>query len=140
MSARQERINKVQYQDPTYFSQSEKVLEINANHPSINALLKKIEADPEDESLLDTATLIAQSAVLSSNYDLEDPEKLVNSVYDLVALDSGLDPKADVTPIEIELPEEEKPASEEIDDDDDEEGTDDDEEEKETTDGDKPEL
>merc|ERR1719183_3496911 len=136
MSARQERINKVQDQDPTYFSEQQKVLEINANHPTIYDLLQKVNADPDDEAILDTATLIAQAAVLSSNYDLEDPETLVSSVYELIAQEHGLDPKADVTPIEVELPEEKK--AEEVDDDDDEEdGADD--EDAEEKDGDKPE-
>merc|ERR1711924_321351 len=118
MSARQERINKGQDQDPTYFQEQQKVLEINANHPTIYDLLQKVNADPDDESILDTANLVAQAAVLASNYDLEDPEILVQSVYDLVALESGLDPRADVTPIEVELPEE--PVVEDDDDDDDE--------------------
>merc|ERR1712159_817580 len=119
MSARQERINKVQDQDPTYFSEQQKVLEINANHPTIYDMLQKVQADESDESLLDTANLVAQTAVLASNYDLEDPEILVQSVYDLVALEHNLDPKADVTPVEIELPEE--PAKVEDDDDEDDE-------------------
>merc|ERR1712196_686602 len=131
MSARQERINKVQDQDPTYFSEQQKVLEINANHPTIYDMLQKVQADESDESLLDTANLVAQTAVLASNYDLEDPEILVQSVYDLVALEHNLDPKADVPPVEIELPEE--PAKVE---DDDEDGAD----EEEAKDGDKPEL
>merc|ERR1719271_1831996 len=136
MSARQERINKVQDQDPTYFSEQQKVLEINANHPTIYDLLQKVNADPDDEAILDTATLVAQAAVLSSNYDLEDPETLVSSVYELIAMEHGLDPKADVTPIEVELPEEKK--AEDVDDDDEEEdGADDDDDAK---DGDKPEL
>merc|ERR1719183_2472497 len=136
MSARQERINKVQDQDPTYFQEQQKVLEINANHPTIYDLLQKVNADPDDEAILDTASLVAQAAVLSSNYDLEDPETLVSSVYDLIAQEHGLDPKADVTPIEIELPEEKK--AEDVDDDDDEEdGADD--EDAEEKDGDKPE-
>merc|ERR1719183_1572832 len=136
MSARQERINKVQDQDPTYFSEQQKVLEINANHPTIYDLLQKVNADPDDESILDTANLVAQAAVLSSNYDLEDPEILVSSVYDLVALEAGLDPNADVTPVEVELPEDKK--AEDVDDDDDEEdGADD--EDAEEKDGDKPE-
>merc|ERR1719390_149169 len=135
-SARQERINKVQDQDPTYFSEQQKVLEINANHPTIYDLLQKIQADESDESLLDTANLVAQTAVLASNYDLEDPEILVQSVYDLVALEHSLDPKADVTPIEIELPEEPAKVEEDDDeDDDDEDGAD-----EEAKDGDKPEL
>merc|ERR1719159_845091 len=138
MSARQERINKVQDQDPTYFSEQQKVLEINANHPTVYDLLQKVNADPDDEALLDTAKLVAQSAVLSSNYDLEDPETLVSSVYDLIAMEHGLDPKADVTPIEIELPEE--PKKEDVDDDDDEDEEDGADDEEDAKDGDKPEL
>ena len=34
----------------------------------------EVQADESDESLLDTAILVAQTAVLASNYDLEDPE------------------------------------------------------------------
>merc|ERR1712216_979204 len=114
----------------------QKVLEINANHPTIYDLLQKVQADEADEALLDTANLVAQTAVLASNYDLEDPEILVNSVYDLVALEHNLDPKAEVTPIEIELPEEPAKVEEDDDeDDDDEDGAD-----EEAKDGDKPEL
>jgi len=138
MSARQERINKVQDQDPTYFQEQQKVLEINANHPTIYDLLQKVNADPDDEAILDTAKLVAQSAVLSSNYDLEDPETLVSSVYDLIAMEHGLDPKADVTPIEVELPEE--PKKEEVDDDDEDEDEDGADDEEDSKDGDKPEL
>jgi HSP90 family molecular chaperone len=138
MSARQERINKVQDQDPTYFSEQQKVLEINANHPTIYDLLQKVNADPDDEAILDTATLVAQAAVLSSNYDLEDPETLVSSVYELIAQEHGLDPKADVTPIEVELPEEKKTEDVDDDDDDEEDGADDDDDD--AKDGDKPEL
>jgi len=136
MSARQERINKVQDQDPTYFSEQQKVLEINANHPTIYDMLQKVQADESDESLLDTANLVAQTAVLASNYDLEDPEILVQSVYDLVALEHNLDPKADVTPIEVELPEEPAKVEDDDDEDDEEDGAD----EEEAKDGDKPEL
>merc|ERR1719231_1286473 len=41
-SARQERMQSVQDQDPTFYSQNQKVLEINANHPTIYDLLQKV--------------------------------------------------------------------------------------------------
>merc|ERR1711968_313724 len=85
-SARQERMQSVQDQDPTFFSQNQKVLEINANHPVIHDLLQKVKADPEDAAIAEIANLVAQAAVLQSNYDLEDPDILVSSVYDLVSL------------------------------------------------------
>merc|ERR1711924_65349 len=116
--------------------EQQKALEINANHPTIYDMLQKVQADESDESLLDTANLVAQTAVLASNYDLEDPEILVQSVYNLVALEHNLDPKADVTPVEIELPEEPAKVEDDDDEDDEEDGADDDE----AKDGDKPEL
>merc|ERR1719440_227088 len=72
-------MQSVQDQDPTFFSQNQKVLEINANHPVIYDLLQKVKADPEDASIAETANLVAQAAVLQSNYDLEDPDILVKA-------------------------------------------------------------
>ena len=42
-------------------------------------VMSEVQADESDESLLDTANLVAQTAVLASNYDLEDPEILVSA-------------------------------------------------------------
>merc|ERR1719231_1449688 len=131
MSARQERMQSVQDQDPTFFSQNQKVLEINANHPVIYDLLQKVKADPEDASIAEIANLVAQAAVLQSNYDLEDPDILVSSVYDLVSLQYGLDPNAEVEPITPEVPpKKEESKDDDLDDDDDEETGDDDAGEK----------
>merc|ERR1712159_658664 len=135
-SARQERMQSVQDQDPTFFSQNQKVLEINANHPVIYDLLQKVKADPEDASIAETANLVAQAAVLQSNYDLEDPDILVSSVYDLVSLQYGLDPNAEVEPITPEVPEKKEDVKDEDDADDDEETGDDDDD----TPGEKAEL
>merc|ERR1711937_768088 len=54
-SARQERMQSVQDQDSTFFSQNQKVLEINANHPVIHDLLQKVKADPEDAAIAEIA-------------------------------------------------------------------------------------
>merc|ERR1719299_209587 len=125
-SARQERMQSVQDQDPTFFSQNQKVLEINANHPVIYDLLQKVKADAEDASIAETANLVAQAAVLQSNYDLEDPDILVTSVYDLVSLQYGLDPHAEVEPITPEVPpKKEESKDDDLDDDEEETGDDD---------------
>merc|ERR1711869_123234 len=120
-SARQERMQSVQDQDPTFFSQNQKVLEINANHPVIHDLLQKVKADPEDAAIAEIANLVAQAAVLQSNYDLEDPDILVSSVYELVSLQYGLDPNAEVEPITPEVPEKKEDVKDEDDADDEEE-------------------
>jgi len=134
-SARQERMQSVQDQDPTFFSQNQKVLEINANHPVIHDLLQKVKADPEDAAIAEIANLVAQAAVLQSNYDLEDPDILVSSVYELVSLQYGLDPNAEVEPITPEVPEKKEEVKDEDDADDEEETGDDDD-----TPGEKAEL
>ena len=53
-----------------------------------------------------------------------------------MALEHNLDPKADVTPIEVELPEEPAKVEDDDDEDDEEDGAD----EEEAKDGNKPEL
>lgn len=138
-SARQERMNKVSQdsQQQDQFSQNQKVLEINPDHPAIYDLLQKVKADPEDSEVEETANLIAQAAVLESNFDLEDPEKLVNSVFELLSLKHNIDPSADIVPIDVELPEEPKEESDDVDD---EDGADESDESQETVDEEKPEL
>jgi len=118
-SARQERLNKVNDQQDAAFSQSGKVLEINPDHPVIYDMLQKAKADEEDASLEETANLVAQSAVLQSGFDLEDPAILVQSIYDLVSTKYNVDPKAAVEPVEPVVPEE--PKAEDVEDVDDEE-------------------
>jgi molecular chaperone HtpG len=129
-SARQERMSSVQDQDPTHYMLEQKVLEINADHPVIFDLLNKVKANADDPEIESTANLVAQAAVLQSNFDLKDPQLLVNSVYELVSLQYGLDPKAEVTPITPEVPPP-KPSLEDLDDDDDDDDDDEDETPKE---------
>merc|ERR1711904_170132 len=129
-SARQERMASVQDQDPNFFNTEQKVLEINPDHPVIFDLLKKVKANADDESIALTAGLVAQSAVLQSNFDLQDPEILVNSVYELVSMQYGLDPTAEVTPITPEVPATPSELDDDDDDDDDEEAGDDEKAEK----------
>merc|ERR1719498_374848 len=134
-SARQERLNKVNDQQDAAFSTSGKVLELNPDHPVIYDLLHKVKADEEDSSLEETANLVAQAAVLQSGFELDDPSIIVNSIYDLVSAKYDVDPKAQVEPVEVVLPEEPKAEDVEDADDEDEEGADEEEEEPE-----KPEL
>merc|ERR1711935_375366 len=123
-SARQERASSVQDQDPTHYLLEQKVLEINPDHPVIFDLLNKVKANADDPSIDEIANLVAQAAVLQSNFDLKDPDLLVNSVYELVSLQYGLDPKAEVTPITPEVPPA-KPSLDDMDDDDDDDDDDD---------------
>jgi len=118
-SSRQERMNKVMGESSgsEQFSQNKKILEINPDHPAIYDLLQKVKADSEDaEGEIEyTASLISQAAVLQSNFDLDDPERVVNSVFDLLSHKHGLNPNAAVEEVEIEIPEPEPKEGDDID-------------------------
>merc|ERR1712139_39761 len=136
-SAHQEKIMKAQAfqnKDQIQMMSGRKTLEINPNHPVIHDLLTKVKADKEDKKATDTATVLFQTAMLESGYEINDPSALVSRIYSLMSTELGVDPDAPVK--EVEVPEEEEEAEEESKDDDDDEKSDDAEEEK----GEKEEL
>merc|ERR1711918_153408 len=100
-----------------------KTLEINPNHPVIHDLLTKVKADKNDQKAVDTSTMLFQTAMLESGYEINDPTAMVQRIYKLMSVELGVDPDAPIK--EVEVPEEEEEAEEE--DKDDEKGDDDDE-------------
>merc|ERR1712072_1046734 len=134
-SAHQEKIMKAQAfqnKDQIQMMSGRKTLEINPNHPVIHDLLTKVKADKEDKKATDTASMLFQTAMLESGYEISDPSALVNRIYSLMSAELGVDPDAPVR--RSEVPEEEEEAEEESkdddDSDDDSESKDDDEKEK----------
>merc|ERR1712093_383944 len=121
-SAHQEKIMKAQAfqnKDQIQMMSGRKTLEINPNHPVIFDLLGKVKADKEDKKAADTASMLFQTAMLESGYEISDPSALVSRIYSLMSAELGVDPDAPVK--EIEVPEEEEEAEEESKDDDDSE-------------------
>merc|ERR1712070_472321 len=119
-SAHQEKIMKAQAfqnKDQIQMMSGRKTLEINPNHPVIHDLLLKVKADKEDKKAGDTATVLFQTAMLESGYEINDPSALVSRIYSLMSTELGVDPDAPVK--EVEVPEEEEEAEEESKDDDD---------------------
>merc|ERR1712100_52722 len=119
-SAHQEKIMKAQAfqnKDQIQMMSGRKTLEINPNHPVIHDLLLKVKADKDDKKAGDTATVLFQTAMLESGYEINDPSALVSRIYSLMSTELGVDPDAPVK--EIEVPEEEEEAEEESKDDDD---------------------
>merc|ERR1711881_515213 len=119
-SAQQEKIMKAQAfqnKDQIQMMSGRKTLEINPNHPVIHDLLLKVKADKDDKKATDTATVLFQTAMLESGYEINDPSALVSRIYSLMSTELGVDPDAPVK--EIEVPEEEEEAEEESKDDDD---------------------
>merc|ERR1711908_111170 len=108
-----------------------KTLEINPNHPLVIDLLSKIKDDKDNEAAKDTASVLFQTALVESGYEIADPSALVSRVYRLMSKELGVDPDAPLT--EVEVPEGEEAEEEDKDDDsgDDDKEDDDDKDEKE---------
>merc|ERR1712227_345873 len=119
-SAQQEKIMKAQAfqnKDQISMMSGRKTLEVNPNHPVVIDLLNKIKDDKENESALDSAQMLFQTALIESGYEIADPSALVSRVYRLMSKELGVDPDAPIT--EVEVPEEEEAEEEEKDEGDD---------------------
>merc|ERR1712138_347239 len=90
-----------------------KTLEINPNHPVIVDLLNKVKADKEDKTAVDSASVLFQTALIESGYEIADPSALVSRIYKLMSKELGVDPDAPLK--EVEIPDEEEEEAEEED-------------------------
>merc|ERR1711929_43098 len=107
-SAQQEKIMKAQAfqnKDQLSMMSGRKTLEINPNHPVVADLLSKVKADKEDKTAIDTASVLFQTALIESGYEIADPSALVKRVYRLMSKELGVDPDAPLK--EVEIPDEE---------------------------------
>merc|ERR1712091_634331 len=108
-SAQQEKIMKAQAfqnKDQLSMMSGRKTLEINPNHPVIVDLLAKVKADKEDKAAVDSASVLFQTALIESGYEIADPSTLVKRVYKLMSKELGVDPDAPMK--EVEIPDEEE--------------------------------
>merc|ERR1719463_163643 len=133
-SAQQEKIMKAQAfhnKDQLSMMSGRKTLEINPNHPVVVDLLSKVKADKEDKAAIDSASVLFQTALIESGYEIADPSALVKRVYRLMSKELGVDPDAPLK--EVEIPDEEE-AGEESESEEKEEDSDGEEETKEEKD------
>merc|ERR1712010_419411 len=108
-SAQQEKVMKAQAfqnKDQLGMMSGRKTLEINPNHPVIVDLLSKVKADKEDKAAVDSASVLFQTALIESGYEIADPTALVTRVYRLMSKELGVDPDAPLK--EVEIPDEEE--------------------------------
>merc|ERR1712091_3054 len=134
-SAQQEKIMKAQAfqnKDQLSMMSGRKTLEINPNHPVVIDLLAKVKADKEDKAAVDSASVLFQTALIESGYEIADPSALVKRVYKLMSKELGVDPDAPLK--EVEIPDEEEAEEESEGGDEDKEEDSDAEEEKEAED------
>uniref|UniRef100_A0A8C0I0D1 Uncharacterized protein n=1 Tax=Balaenoptera musculus TaxID=9771 RepID=A0A8C0I0D1_BALMU len=57
-----------------HVTKSKKHLEINPDHPIVETLRQKAEADKNDKAVKDLVVLLFETALLSSGFSLEDPQ------------------------------------------------------------------
>merc|ERR1719375_572889 len=134
-SAQQEKIMKAQAfqnKDQLSMMSGRKTLEINPNHPVVIDLLAKVKADKEDKAAVDSASVLFQTALIESGYEIADPTALVQRVYKLMSKELGVDPDAPLK--EVEIPDEEEVEEESAGGDEEKEEDGDAEEEKEAKD------
>ncbi|VTJ66580.1 Hypothetical predicted protein [Marmota monax] len=93
-TANMERIMKAQAlrdNSTTGYMMAKKHLEINPDHPIVETLRQKAEADKNDKAVKDLVVLLFETALLSSGFSLEDPQTHSNRIYRMIKLGLGID-------------------------------------------------
>uniref|UniRef100_UPI00358FFCE0 heat shock cognate protein HSP 90-beta-like isoform X2 n=1 Tax=Myxine glutinosa TaxID=7769 RepID=UPI00358FFCE0 len=70
---------------------AKKHLEINPEHPIVESLRCKVEADKTDKSVKDLIVLLHETALLSSGFSLKKPQTHVNRIYRMIKLGLGIE-------------------------------------------------
>lgn len=71
------------------YMMAKKHLEINPDHPIVETLRQKAEADKNDKAVKDLVVLLFETALLSSGFSLEDPQTHSNRIYRMIKLGLG---------------------------------------------------
>jgi len=97
-SANMERIMKAQAlrdNSTMGYMAAKKNLEINPDHSVINAINDKVLADPNDKSIKDLVMLLFETALLTSGFNLDEPQTHANRIHRMIKLGLGIDEDAD---------------------------------------------
>ena len=93
-TANMERIMKAQALRDTStmgYMSAKKQLEINPDHPIVDNLRAKADADKNDKSVKDLVLLLFETALLSSGFTLEDPAVHSQRIHRMIKLGLGID-------------------------------------------------
>nr|AFP54306.1 heat shock protein 90 [Paratlanticus ussuriensis] len=93
-TANMERIMKAQALRDTStmgYMAAKKHLEINPDHPVMETLRQKAEADKHDKAVKDLVMLLFETALLSSGFTLEEPQVHAARIYRMIKLGLGID-------------------------------------------------
>ena len=93
-TANMERIMKAQALRDTStmgYMAAKKHLELNPDHPIIETLRQKAEADKNDKSIRDLVFLLFETSLMSSGFTLENPHDHANRIHRMIKLGLGID-------------------------------------------------
>ncbi|SPP76209.1 heat shock protein 83 [Drosophila guanche] len=93
-SANMERIMKAQALRDTAtmgYMAGKKQLEINPDHPIVEALRQKADADKNDKAVKDLVILLFETSLLSSGFSLDSPQVHASRIYRMIKLGLGID-------------------------------------------------
>nr|CAH0101313.1 unnamed protein product [Daphnia galeata] len=93
-TANMERIMKAQALRDTStmgYMAAKKHLEINPDHPILESLRVKAEADKNDKAVKDLVMLLFETSLLSSGFSLEEPAVHASRIYRMIKLGLGID-------------------------------------------------
>uniref|UniRef100_A0A8C4IJ21 Heat shock protein 90, alpha (cytosolic), class B member 1 n=1 Tax=Dicentrarchus labrax TaxID=13489 RepID=A0A8C4IJ21_DICLA len=100
-TANMERIMKAQAlrdNSTMGYMMAKKHLEINPDHPIVETLRQKADADKNDKAVKDLVILLFETALLSSGFSLDDPQTHSNRIYRMIKL--GLAVPDEIPPLE----------------------------------------
>ncbi|XP_063995595.1 heat shock protein 83 [Diachasmimorpha longicaudata] len=93
-TANMERIMKAQALRDTStmgYMAAKKHLEINPDHPVIESLRQKAEADKNDKAVKDLVVLLFETSLMSSGFTLAEPQVHAKRIYRMIKLGLGID-------------------------------------------------